>query len=188
MGNEGIKLDMITKRDGNSWQELNADFQIENNTVAASVSSLPVGETSIEDATRNFERVQKRLKAKVGQEVYTSWFGRLKLHSASRNVYRLSVPTTFLKSWINNKYLDVITELFQTEDDAIMKVEIVVRSATRIPTANLASDADDAPKQLKGPATRVEETNSTAQNRMFTLDQKSNVQRTDVAGANARVQ
>ena len=145
-GNEGIILDMMTKRDGNSWQELNANFQMENNTVAAPVSSLPVGETSIEDATKNFERVKKRLKAKVGQEVYTSWFGRLKLHSASRNVYRLSVPTTFLKSWINNKYLDVITELFQTEDEAIMKVEIVVRSATRISAASMVSASDAAPK------------------------------------------
>lgn len=182
-GNEGIILDMMTKRDGNSWQELNANFQMENNTVAASVSSLPVGETSIEDATKNFERVQKRLKAKVGQEVYTSWFGRLKLHSASRNVYRLSVPTTFLKSWINNKYLDVITELFQTEDEAIMKVEIVVRSATRIPAASMVSASDAAPKQLKGPATRADEAHNASPNRMFALDQKSSIKRSDVSNA-----
>ncbi|TCR90830.1 chromosomal replication initiator protein DnaA [Rhizobium sp. BK376] len=78
-----------------------------------------------------FERVSARLKAQVGPDVYASWFARLKLHSVSKSVVRLSVPTTFLKSWINNRYLDLITGLFQAEDAEILKVEILVRTATR---------------------------------------------------------
>ncbi|WEX77750.1 chromosomal replication initiator protein DnaA [Sinorhizobium numidicum] len=78
-----------------------------------------------------FERVSARLKAQVGPDVFASWFGRLKLHSVSKSVVRLSVPTTFLKSWINNRYLDLITSLFQQEDGEILKVEILVRTATR---------------------------------------------------------
>ncbi|WP_416236788.1 chromosomal replication initiator protein DnaA [Rhizobium sp. CC-YZS058] len=87
-----------------------------------------------------FERVSALLKAQVGPDVYASWFGRLKLHSISKSVVRLSVPTTFLKSWINNRYLDLITTLFQQEDADILKVEIVVRSATR--GARPGSEAD----------------------------------------------
>ncbi|WP_308311302.1 chromosomal replication initiator protein DnaA [Shinella sp. CPCC 101442] len=78
-----------------------------------------------------FERVSTRLKAQVGPDVFASWFGRLKIHSVSKSVVRLSVPTTFLKSWINNRYLDLITSLFQQEDAEILKVEILVRTATR---------------------------------------------------------
>ncbi len=78
-----------------------------------------------------FERFSARLKAQVGPDVFASWFGRLKLHSASKSVVRLTVPTTFLKSWINNRYLDLITTLFQAEDASILKVEILVRSASR---------------------------------------------------------
>lgn len=78
-----------------------------------------------------FERVSARLKAQVGPDVFASWFGRLKIHSVSKSVVRLSVPTTFLKSWINNRYLDLITNLFQQEDAEILKVEILVRTATR---------------------------------------------------------
>jgi chromosomal replication initiator protein len=78
-----------------------------------------------------FDRVMARLKAQVGPEVFTSWFGRLKLQSASKSVVRLSVPTAFLKSWIYNKYLDQISALFREENPDILKVEIVVRSATR---------------------------------------------------------
>jgi len=78
-----------------------------------------------------FERVSARLKAQVGPDVYASWFARLKLHSVSKSVVRLTVPTTFLKSWINNRYLDMITGIFQAEDAEILKVEILVRTATR---------------------------------------------------------
>ena len=78
-----------------------------------------------------FERFSARLKAQVGQDVYASWFARLKLHSVSKSVVRLTVPTTFLKSWINNRYLDIITSIFQAEDAEILKVEILVRSASR---------------------------------------------------------
>lgn len=78
-----------------------------------------------------FERFSTRLKAQVGQDVYASWFGRLKLHSVSKSVVRLTVPTTFLKSWINNRYLDLITTIFKAEDPEVLKVEILVRSASR---------------------------------------------------------
>ncbi|SFA96261.1 chromosomal replication initiator protein [Rhizobium sp. NFR07] len=78
-----------------------------------------------------FERFSARLKAQVGQDVYASWFARLKLHSVSKSVVRLTVPTTFLKSWINNRYLDLITSILQAEDKEILKVEILVRSASR---------------------------------------------------------
>ncbi len=81
-----------------------------------------------------FERVSARLKAQVGPDVYASWFARLKLHSVSKSVVRLTVPTTFLKSWINNRYLDMITGIFQAEDSEILKVEILVRTATRAAT------------------------------------------------------
>ncbi|CAN7302530.1 chromosomal replication initiator protein DnaA [Rhizobium sp. LjRoot98] len=91
-----------------------------------------------------FERVSARLKAQVGPDVFASWFGRLKLQSVSKSVVRLSVPTTFLKSWINNRYLDLITTIFQQEDAEILKVEIVVRSATRSTRPGLHEDAPQA--------------------------------------------
>ncbi len=87
-----------------------------------------------------FERVSARLKAQVGADVYASWFARLKLHSVSKSVVRLTVPTTFLKSWINNRYLDMITSLFQAEDAEILKVEILVRTAQRHGTKAPAAD------------------------------------------------
>ena len=102
-----------------------------------------------------FERLSLRLKAQVGQDVYASWFGRLKLHSISKSVVRLSVPTTFLKSWINNRYLDIITGILQSEDPDILKVEILVRSASRHPRAAGAEErplAAEAAPSASSPA------------------------------------
>lgn len=78
-----------------------------------------------------FERVKAQLKARLGNEVYSSWFGRMKLAETAKGVVRISVPTAFLRSWINGHYLNLITELWHKEDPRTLKVEIVVRSATR---------------------------------------------------------
>ncbi|MEQ1941356.1 chromosomal replication initiator protein DnaA [Mesorhizobium sp. VNQ89] len=83
------------------------------------------------DAEKIFERSKAQLKARLGAEVYSSWFGRMKLDEASKGVVRLSVPTAFLKSWINGHYLDLITELWRQDEPGLLRVEIVVRSATR---------------------------------------------------------
>ena len=80
---------------------------------------------------KTFERVKVQLKARLGGEVFSSWFGRMKLAEASKGVTRLSVPTAFLRSWINGHYLDLISELWRQEEPDVLKVEIIVRSATR---------------------------------------------------------
>jgi chromosomal replication initiator protein len=49
------------------------------------------------DAEQKFERVKAQLKARLGAEVYSSWFGRMKVAEASRGIVRISVPTAFLR-------------------------------------------------------------------------------------------
>ncbi|MDH0612992.1 MULTISPECIES: chromosomal replication initiator protein DnaA [unclassified Agrobacterium] len=100
-----------------------------------------------------FERFSARLKAQVGPEVYASWFARLKLHSVSKSVVRFTVPTTFLKSWINNRYMDLITNLVQSEDPDVLKVEILVRSASR-PVRPAQTEERAQPAQEIGAAPR----------------------------------
>jgi chromosomal replication initiator protein len=80
---------------------------------------------------RIFERVRAKLKARLGAEVYSSWFGRMKVAEASGRHVRLSVPTAFLRSWINGHYHDLISDLWKEEEPEVLKVEIIVRSATR---------------------------------------------------------
>ena len=89
-------------------------------------------------ATGIFERTKTQLKARLGKEVYASWFERMKLVEADSGVVRLSVPTTFLRSWITSHYLDLIHEIWSADSPGLLKVEILVRSAVR----NSAAVAD----------------------------------------------
>nr|WP_223385540.1 chromosomal replication initiator protein DnaA [Oricola cellulosilytica] len=99
---------------------------------------------------KSFDRVQQKLRAKIGADVFNSWFGRLKLDSATRNMVRMSVPTAFLRSWINSHYIDDLTTFWKAELPEVMQVEIVVRSASK-PSARPASQAaQGAPAPVKG--------------------------------------
>ena len=106
------------------------------------------------EAERIFERLRTQLKARLGVEVYSSWFGRMKLAEASKGVVRLSVPTAFLKSWINGHYLDVIAELWRQEEPELFRIEIIVRSATR-PARPVIENPPEPPRK---PATRPAQT------------------------------
>jgi len=87
--------------------------------------------TASAEADQRFERVRAQLKVRLGSEVYSSWFGRMQLAEASKGIVRMSVPTAFLRSWINGHYLDLVAELWKQEDPEILKVEVIVRTATR---------------------------------------------------------
>ncbi len=87
---------------------------------------------SEEEGTAAFARVMAQLKAQVGIEAYTSWFGRVKLAEYSRNLVKLSVPTAFLRSWINNHYGSLLTNLWKQENSAILRVEVIVRGMKRV--------------------------------------------------------
>ena len=98
-----------------------------------------------------FDRVQSQLKARLGVEVYSSWFGRLKMVEASKSIVRMSVPTPFLRAWISNHYMDLIAELWRAELPDVLKVEIVVRSATRAGSESVIAEAE-AQKAASKPA------------------------------------
>ncbi|PSJ57903.1 chromosomal replication initiator protein DnaA [Pseudaminobacter soli (ex Li et al. 2025)] len=106
--------------------------------------------TGSSGAEKTFDRVKAQLKARLGSEVYSSWFGRMKLAEASKGLVRISVPTAFLRSWINSHYLELISEIWKAEDSEVLKVDIVVRTATR-----LAAPTEDVEKvQQRRKATR----------------------------------
>jgi len=82
-------------------------------------------------AAHMFERVAAKLKTRIGKEAYMSWFGRLQLEEYGRSQVRLSVPTAFLRSWINNHYANLLCDLWREENDEILRIDIVVRSMNR---------------------------------------------------------
>jgi chromosomal replication initiator protein len=74
-------------------------------------------------------RVKGRLRAEVGEAVYTSWFARMELESVESDTARISVPTRFLKSWIQSHYGERLLTCWQSERPAVRRIDLSVRSA-----------------------------------------------------------
>jgi chromosomal replication initiator protein len=53
-----------------------------------------------------WSRVKARLRAEVGEDIFSSWFGRMDFEGVASETVHLSVPTRFLKSWIQSHYHD----------------------------------------------------------------------------------
>jgi chromosomal replication initiator protein len=76
-----------------------------------------------------WRRVKERLRAEVGEDIFQSWFTRMELDCIEDVTARLSVPTRFLKSWIQSHYIDRVLACWQLEVSEVQKVEVNVRSA-----------------------------------------------------------
>ncbi|WP_336485340.1 chromosomal replication initiator protein DnaA [Methylobacterium nigriterrae] len=72
-------------------------------------------------------RVKRRLRAELGEDVFASWFARLELEDVTAGTARLTVPTRFLKSWIESHYLDRVLNTFRSEIEAVSRIEVGVR-------------------------------------------------------------
>jgi chromosomal replication initiator protein len=91
----------------------------------------------------SWSRVKERLRAEVGDDVYSSWFARMDLEGIEDGAVRLSVPTRFLKSWIQSHYAERVLACWQAVDDKITRAELIVRSAV------LRSTVANKPKELE---------------------------------------
>lgn len=81
------------------------------------------------DDNESWSRVKARLRAEVGDDVFSSWFARMDLEQNADGVVRLSVPTRFLKSWIQSHYAERVLACWQAEQNEVGRIELIVRSA-----------------------------------------------------------
>lgn len=104
------------------------------------LQELPAAEMTGNDMGNDaWTRVKKRLRAELGEDVFTSWFARVDLEEHAEGTVRLSVPTRFLKQWIQSHYQDRLIALWQRESDDVLRIELTVRGAVRArPAAEVA--------------------------------------------------
>ena len=95
-----------------------------------------------------WSRVKGRLKAEVGEDIFSSWFARMDLEGVEKDTARLSVPTRFLKSWIQSHYSDRVLRCWQAEERCVQRIELTVRSAAiKVPVQKLL--AEEPPEQVR---------------------------------------
>src|SRR4051812_20547722 len=103
-----------------------------------------------------WSRVKGRLRTTVGEDVYTSWFARMDLESVQDESVHLSVPTRFLKSWIQAHYAERVLTCWQAEMPEVHRIDLSVRSAMRcappVKEAPVAAEARRAERSDAKPA------------------------------------
>lgn len=99
-----------------------------------------------------WNRVKKKLRAELGDDVFSSWFARVDLEEHNDGTVRLSVPTRFLKQWIQSHYNERLMGLWQRECGNVHRIELTVRGAIR-PRQTVASTPATLPaaKRVKSP-------------------------------------
>jgi chromosomal replication initiator protein len=105
-----------------------------------------------------WSRVKGRLRTNVGEDVYSSWFARMDLESVSDGAAHMSVPTRFLKSWIQSHYADRVLSCWQAEMPTLQRVDLSVRSPirqtpakdNRVPVEELRIDRSNGARPLNG--------------------------------------
>ncbi len=90
---------------------------------------FPVAGSSSSSAKDVWEKAKAQLRSEIGEDVFGSWFQRMELEGLEEGTVRVSVPTRFLKSWIQSHYTEKLLVCMQAQDDTVNRIEIVVRSA-----------------------------------------------------------
>ncbi len=95
-------------------------------------------------AQDQWSRVKGRLRSSVGEDIFSSWFARMDLESVQQQSVHLSVPTKFLRSWIQAHYADRVLTCWQAEMPEIDRIDLTVRSAMRCvaPAKDAAAPVD----------------------------------------------
>ncbi len=104
------------------------------------------------DRSESWSNACRRLRAELGDAVFNSWFARLELDGIADGTAYLSVPTTFLKAWIQSHYSDKMLAVLSAEASDVKRVIIALRSSGRARPA--VTPERDAPsrKEVASPS------------------------------------
>lgn len=94
----------------------------------------PKNEMAEDNNALRWDRVCRRLRAEIGEEVYTSWFVSMTFEGMFGDGVRVSVPTRFLRNWTQSHYGERLLVLCREEFPGIQKFEIAVRTTLGRPS------------------------------------------------------
>jgi chromosomal replication initiator protein len=116
-------------------------------TVVTGVRSGAGPQGITEDGTNEprGEKTRAMLRARLGDDIFTSWFHTLEFEAFDAKTVKVSVPVKFLKTWIQSHYSDDLLSCCRAEFKGAEKVEVTLRQ----PHARAVARADGQPA---GPA------------------------------------
>ena len=83
-----------------------------------------------------WQKTRKVLRARLGEEVFSSWFNAVGAEQFDGKTLTLSVPVKFLRNWIQSHYLDDVLASARREYKGIEQIEISLREPGNAKTRN----------------------------------------------------
>ncbi|RDJ26758.1 chromosomal replication initiator protein DnaA [Bosea caraganae] len=117
--------------------------------VVAAVTAEIAGEVSLPEA---WDRVRRRLRAELGEDVFSSWFARVEIGGLVDGVAYLTVPTRFLKSWLEAHYAERLRAHCVAELAAANGIVLSVRQVARDPAPVIVRETVAARPRPAAPA------------------------------------
>jgi chromosomal replication initiator protein len=73
------------------------------------------------------DKVRTLLKARLGDDIYTSWFASMEFDQFDGRTVRATVPVQFLKSWIQNHYGEQLLQCCAAEFEGAERIDLIWR-------------------------------------------------------------
>ncbi len=73
--------------------------------------------------------VRGKIRQKVGDALFKSWFKPISLISFNSGILTLSVPNQFIKTRINGEYFDLLKDYWSNQNKSIIKFKLVIVKA-----------------------------------------------------------
>lgn len=122
---------MIDRKDFESYSEAGSENVDHGEMDAAPAGAAPVQASSkvstVQVLAQHGQKVRAMLMARLGEEVFKSWFNALEFQTFDGTVLKVSVPVKFLKSWIQTHYSEILLECAGAEFKGVVRVDVVLR-------------------------------------------------------------
>ena len=89
-------------------------------------------------------KVRAMLKARLGEEIYSSWFKSLEFESFDGRIIRVSVPVKFIRNWIQEHYSEPLLSCSRAEFPDAERVDVIWRQ----PGAPASRSQDAKPQDV----------------------------------------
>jgi chromosomal replication initiator protein len=132
------------------------EWEVDENVIEAlkAPAAVDMNDTAaLAGLKHNWQRIQQRLRSELGDDLFTSWFGRMDLESFNDGQLLVSVPTRFLKSWIESHYVQRLQKIAAGEFEGLNVVHVKVRqqgvavaSTPPKPNTRMSVVANDQPR------------------------------------------
>jgi chromosomal replication initiator protein len=98
----------------------------------AAVDKAASPDVSLNGLAQKGAKVKAALRARLGEDVFSSWFMTLEFQSFDGRLLKVSVPVKFLRNWIQSHYADALIACASSEFPGVEQVEVLLRQPNAV--------------------------------------------------------